>query len=253
MKRILIVIAMLLVTSAAFAQQESPASPFKTRVFELHNREPGDVASAIRLLQSGAKGAEIALSHELRTITVRDYPENLVAIEDAIKRLDVARPASAEATLKMWIAIASKTPLANTGAIPEEIEPVIRELKTTLRYSHYALLAASVSRVGSGMNLEGSGIAEATVLGIGHDGVQPPVYVYNLLHPVIATGDRRTLSTDRFKFGVKVPIDTGKGISYQDVGFETPVTIRDREKVVIGTTTLGDKALIVVVTAEIAQ
>ena len=45
-----------------------------------------------------------------------------------------------------------------------------------------------------------------------------------------------------------IAVKTGE-IQYQNVGFETPVSLRDKEKVVIGTTTMGDKALIVVVTA----
>ena len=48
---------------------------------------------------------------------------------------------------------------------------------------------------------------------------------------------------------MKVPLDVGDGkVQYQSVGFETPVSIRQGEKVVIGTTTMRDKALIVVLT-----
>ena len=56
---------------------------------------------------------------------------------------------------------------------------------------------------------------------------------------------------ERFSFSMRVPIvvKAGGEAQYQNVGFETPVSLRNKEKVVIGTTTMGDKALIVVVTA----
>ena len=51
---------------------------------------------------------------------------------------------------------------------------------------------------------------------------------------------------------MRVPIDVGNNnIQYQSVGFNTPVSLRQGEKVVIGTTTMRDKALVVVVTASV--
>ena len=54
---------------------------------------------------------------------------------------------------------------------------------------------------------------------------------------------------------MRVPITVGGtiGTQYQPVGFETQVSIHQNEKVVIGTTTMGDKALIVVVTATVVS
>ena len=64
--------------------------------------------------------------------------------------------------------------------------------------------------------------------------------------------DRPTLDVEKFNFSMRVPIDIGGGsIQYQSVGFETPVSVRQAEKVVIGTTTMRDKALVVVVTAKV--
>lgn len=253
MRRIAILIALLLAATTLFAQSEAPSTPLRTRVIEVHNRQPDDIATAIRLLQSGVKGAEMMINHELRTITIRDYPENLATIEDAIKRLDVPRVTSADAMLKIWIAVASKAAIPNAGALPEELEPVIRELKSTLRYSHYALLSTSMTHVASGTSAEASGVADASVLGMGVDVLQPPFYTYRLQQPSVTNGERRAVSTEKFAFAIKVPIDGGKGVTYQNVGFETPVTVRDKEKVVIGTTTMGDRAVIVVVSADIAQ
>jgi hypothetical protein len=261
MKRIFIAIALLLLAAPSFAQNEKPKEPqyninreYRSKVFEVHNRDPHDIANAVHLLGSGFQGAAIDVNSQLRTITVRDFPENIASIEEAIKRLDVPAAATTEASLRTWIVIASKTPIPNGQPLPEDLDPVVKELRTTLQYSHYALMAANVSRVSRGIQAENSGIAEATALGMTPKEQQPIVYSYRMREPMIVTnGDRAAVSSAGFRFTMRFPIDTGKGIQYQDVGFETPVTVRDKEKVVIGTTTMGDKAVIVVVTADITK
>ena len=156
--------------------------------------------------------------------------------------------------LRTWIVIGSKTPIPNAQSLPEDLEPVVKELRSTLQYSHYALMAANVSRVSRGIQAENSGIAEASSIGMAAREGQPIVYSYRMREPtIVKNGDRSAVSSAGFRFAMRFPIDTGKGIQYQDVGFETPVTVHDKEKVVIGTTTMGDKALIVIVTADIMK
>ncbi|HEX7192677.1 MAG TPA: hypothetical protein VF381_14005 [Thermoanaerobaculia bacterium] len=261
MKRILLALALLLVTLPNFAQEAKEKEPdyvvnrdLRSKVFEVLNRDPHDIADAVRLLGSGAKGAGMNINGQLRTITVRDFPENLATIEQAIKRLDVPATVSTEAQMRIWIVIGGKSPIANAQSLPEDLEPVLKELRSTLRYSNYALMAATVNRVSRGLAVEGSGVAEPAALGMTAKQDQPIMYTYRLRQTAIVTAnDRPALSTESFNFSMRIPIDTGKGIQYQNVGFETPVTIHDKEKVVIGTTTMGDKALIVIVTADITK
>ncbi|HEY2093608.1 MAG TPA: hypothetical protein VGJ81_17175 [Thermoanaerobaculia bacterium] len=263
MKRILIAIALILLALPNFAQEakEKEKEPdyntmreFRSKVFEVHNRDPHDIASAIGLLGSGFKGATLNVNNQLRTITVRDFPENLAAIEAAIKRLDVPPTVSNDAEMRIWIVIGARAPIAGAQSLPEQLEPVLKELRSTLRYSNYALMAATVNRVSRGVGVEGSGVAEPAALGMTAKQEQPIMYTYSLRQPAIVTSNEHpALSTEGFNFGMRIPIDTGKGIQYQNVGFETPVTVRDKEKVVIGTTTMGDKALIVIVTVDIAK
>ena len=250
MKRIFI--ALLLMATAAFAQDKQ-AEPeynsvreFRNKVFEVHNRDAREVAQSIRLLGSGFKGADLSVNEELKTITVRDFPENIAAIEEAIKRLDRAAPATPDIEFKISVLIGSKTAL-NAASIPDDLEPVVKQLQSTLRYSHYGLMTANVQRTKAGMMLRGSGVAEPTLLGMTPNQERPVFYDYNMTH--ITTTDTG-VDIERFAFSMRVPIAIKSGeISYQNVGFETPVSLRDKEKVVIGTTTMGDKALIVVVTA----
>jgi len=117
-------LALILVT-AAFAQQPTTTAPaatdnyvteknFKSKVFEVKYREPNSLASVLNRLTSGFKGAAISSSSEFRSITVRDFPENLATIEEAIKRLDTPAAPRPNIELHMHALIASNTGGAGT-------------------------------------------------------------------------------------------------------------------------------------------
>ena len=248
MKRLFVIV---LFAVSAFAQeaQFNNVREFKNKVFVVQNRDARTIAAAIKLLGSGFKGADLDVNTELRTIPVRDFPENLAAMEDAIKRLDLPAPATPDIELKISVLIASKSALPN-ASVPDELEPVVKQLQSTLRYAHYGVMTSSVHRTKIGDGIEGSGVAEPTLLGMAASQDRPILYTYNLRRITSTVADRSTIDIERFSFSMRVPIDIGGGsIQYQSVGFETPVSIRRGEKVVIGTTTMRDKALIVVVTA----
>src|SRR5437868_15234189 len=90
----------LMLASTAIAQQAQPAPTaaprddfvqekgFKTKIIEIKYRDPMALFNALHTLGSGVKGASITPNAEFKLLTVRDYPENIAAIEEAVKRLD---------------------------------------------------------------------------------------------------------------------------------------------------------------------
>src|SRR2546423_5613489 len=144
-----IFVAILLTATVAFGQDKKPAEPeyntvreFRNKIFEIHNRDPRIVAQSVKLLGSGFKGADISVSTELKTITVRDFPENIAAMEEAIKRLDHAAPQVPDIEFKISVLIGSKTPL-NAASVPDDLAPVVKQLQSTLRYAHYGLMTVA--------------------------------------------------------------------------------------------------------------
>src|SRR5919108_3318703 len=107
MKRLFFVL--LFITGAAFAQEDTfnTVKEYKNKVFTLQHREPRLIAAAVKLLGSGFKGADLSMNEELRTITVRDFPENIAAIEEAIARLDRPSAPAPDMELKISVLIAS--------------------------------------------------------------------------------------------------------------------------------------------------
>jgi len=255
MKRVITLLLVVLFSAVSFAQEKpkddyNTVREFRNKVFSIQNREPRTIASAVKLLGSGFKGADLSVNEELRTITVRDFPENIAAIEEAIKRLDQPAAQAPDVEMKISVLIGSKTPLAG-AAVPEDLAPVVKQLESTLRYAHYGLMTTTVHRTKTGNGIEGSGVAEPTLLGMTAAQSRPIFYSYRLRGITFNTSSERSnVAIDNFNFSMRVPLDVGNGsIQYQSVGFETPVAVREGEKVVIGTTTMRDKALIVVLTA----
>src|ERR1041385_1171426 len=120
MKRLFTFITVL-VLAFGVAAQEQPNSKLRTKIFEVHNRSVRDLSLAIRGLGSGVPGTDFSWNDEMHTITVRDFPENIAAIEDALGRLDKPIPASPDVELKISILIGSKTALPD-AALPRSEE-----------------------------------------------------------------------------------------------------------------------------------
>ena len=192
----------------------------------------------------------------MHTITVRDFPENVAAIEGAITRLDQPIANAPDIEMKISVLIGSKTPLPGAATVPDELAPVVKQLESTLRYAHYGLMTATVQRTKPGNGLNGSGVAEPTLLGMTVEGgPADPLQLSAAAHHRRPAARNRRSTSRTSTFRMRVPINVGGAtpMQYQSVGFETPVSIRQNEKVVIGTTTMGDKALIVVVTATVVS
>ena len=199
MKRLFIA---LLLTTAALAQEEPSLNTnkdFRNKVFTIQHRDARSVFNTIHLLGSGFKGADMNVSTELRTITVRDFPENLAAIEEAIGRLDKPMPSAPDMELKISVLIGSKTPLASTAAAPDDLAPVIKQLQSTLSYAHYGLLTTTVHRSKTGVGIEGSGVAESTLLGIKTSDSRPIFYSYQLRGVSVGGTARVLLHSGVFK------------------------------------------------------
>jgi len=253
MKRIVIAVLLLVSAATAFGQEKTDdttvtTKDLKSRIFDIHYRDPHDLMNAITLLGSGMRGANMSYNQDMHTITVRDFPENLASIQDAIARLDKPVAAAPDVELKISILLGSKSDLSG-AVVPPELENVVKQLQSTLRYSHYGLMTTGLHRATTAHgSVEGSGVADAAMLGVSVKEGQPVFYSYTLSN--ISIAEPASINIRNFKFSMRLPIRTGtESFQYQAVGFETPVTLKPNEKVVIGTTTLGDKALVVVVNA----
>jgi len=229
---------------------------FKTRIFEVKYGDASRFVSLLAALTSGFKGAEVRYQAEFGTITARDFPENLAAMDEALKRLDKPQPPRPSLELHIHILIASDSAAAGSQEYPQELAEVVKQLQGTLRYKAYSLVASGIQRAREG----GGGVNSSGAIGIGVDssgvavwgsptapGVRPANAHYEYsIRPISidASADgRRSIEINDFRFQMNWP--------GSQVGFSNPLTLRDGEKVVVGTTTIGNGAVVVVLSGKI--
>ncbi len=256
LKFIIVIMCVLCCAPCVLAQQTTPPAPqyventgFKNRIFEVKNRDPESLLSVLALLTSGFKGAQASADRAFKTITVRDFPENIAAIEDALKRLDTPEAARPEVELRMHVLIA-----ANDGGgspMPAELKDVIGQLQSTLSYKNYYLLTSIIQRTKehpgySPSFIEGMGVASITLPG--ESALRAFNYKFNANSLTLGASPAgaTTVQLGGFNFNVDGG-DSGHASIRSDVG------VREGEKVVVGTAGLKDKALILVLTAKLLK
>ena len=213
---------------------------FRSAVFEVKHREASDLAAVLRPLGSGFKGAAVSANNEFRTVSVRDFPENVAAIGEAVKRLDVPEPAKTDVDVHIFVLVASRGE-GRPGAFPEELAPAISALRKTMPYRSYELAAIFTQRVRDGSrNAGGEGTAEIADLGgKGEKKVMQAEYRMSRLS-IEESGNAPVIRLEGFALAL-----VGAGRAQ----VRTDVNLRAGEKVVVGTSTMQDKGLVVVLSA----
>jgi type II secretory pathway component GspD/PulD (secretin) len=260
-KYMLLTLALVLAfVSASFAQQPAPGpvpSPepnqadrptersFKSKVFEIKYRDPNSLVNAVINLGSGVRGSTMSANGEFRTITVRDFPENIATVEEALKRLDVPAAPRPNIELHMHVLIASNTSATATD-VPADLKEVLAQLRGTLNYKNYELVASIVQRLTeTPRGLQGSGIAElpSTNPGTPVSYIPYEYHINNISLVQNATG-AASVQIAEFTF---VTVENNRA------RVQTALNLRDGEKVVVGTATIRNRALVIVLTAKLIK
>ena len=267
-KLIAIIACALLPLSTTFAQQNQTQtkqtesqwvdfSGFKGKIFDIKNRDPIELINILQPLGSGFKGAIMKSNSEYKTITVRDFPENLATIEEAIKRLDVQlppkptqhlRPIYPDIEVFAYVLIASNGE-GDGAPSPPMLADVIKQLQTTLNYKSYQLLTSIVQRTNyENGSIDANGMAEFPDKSLsGKYALQIAINPTGIRQPDQITLSRLLFQMEGFK-------ETNNGaIGVGDTKINTRLQVRDGEKVVVGTASLRDKAVILVLTTKILK
>lgn len=224
-----------------------PEKGLRGEVWMLEHRDPDAIFRTLRAFGSGARGSYVNADADLRAISARDFPENLALIGAAIRRLDVAEPARMDVDLKIHVLIAGNGPEGGAG-VPEDLADVVAALKGTLRYKSYTLLTTFAQRARDrARNLSASGMAALPALeGKEAVKIQIDFQARELRLEPGASGATNVRIDD---FSLRALPVAGGG----NAGVRTDLTVRPGEKVVVGTSSLGDRGLAVVVSAAVVK
>lgn len=250
-------------TSLAAAQEATAPQPtpqpdthvahtnFKNRVFEVKHREPDALLGVIRLLTSGHKGAQVSANRAFKTLTVRDFPENIASIEEALKRLDTPEAPRPEIEFRMHVLIASNV-AGGANQYPADLRDAIGQLQTTLNFKSYYLLTSIIQHARDRPDyapniIQGEGIAQLNLPGDN----APRNFAYhfqaNSLMLSTSASGVTTVQLGSFRFRLDGGDAGGRAVVSSDVG------VRDGEKVIVGTAGLKDKSLILVLSAKLIK
>ncbi len=238
-------------------QKKEEQPKFQVKLFEIKYKQPQTLVNAINALGSGLPNARIDANNDLKTITVRDFPENIAAIEGALKRLDLPDAAPVSIQTQIYL-IAASDEAAEPGTIPKEIDSVMAQVKATLKYKNYRFLNTYINRVNDGGGIEYNGKGDFKTIDSGNN---PSFLNYNMRSVRLATDNtgKEAIRIGRFYIGGRIPVQSGLPpnvqYQYQDVGLTTELSLPEGGLVVVGTTNLGTSggAIIVVVSAKRIQ
>jgi hypothetical protein len=259
-RRIFLALALALAAApAALAQANQDDAyvtqkMFQNRVFEIRNRDPQSIARVLAPLTSGFRGAVVSPNQEFHTISVRDFAENIAVIEETIRRLDTPEAPRPSVEFRVHMLVASNddvTPNRYAPA-PAELAGVVKQLQATLGYKNYSLMGSQVVRGREGnWDAYNKGVADLRMTNDTAASKNPVFYNYNIRTVTLDNaGGHQRIQVGEFSMNMNVPLTLGDAkISYQDVGFKNPVSLRDGEPVVVGTTSIADKSVVVVLTA----
>lgn len=231
------------------AEPEIPAKGMQGRLFTVKHRRPSALAGLLRPLSSGAPGCRVEHvdTDGLRAISVRDFPENLAVIEEALKRLDQPQAVKRDIEVRIHVLFASRTE-AETGPVPAELKDVVAQLKATLAYKAFAPVATFVHRASSdAWDLKGQGQGEMAFRpGKGEPAALDLEWEIRNLRAETAPDGVSTFILEGFRL---VANERATDRKPEGASFRTNLALKDGERVVVGTSAMKDRALIVVVAA----
>jgi len=239
--------------------EQAPApQPTKlaVKLFEIKYRNPSSLANSLQSLGSGAENTRIFPNDDLKTLTVRDYPENIAVIEEAIKRLDtplVREEPSVDLSIRVLLTRTDAPPNLVPTALPPDLTDVVKQMQNTFAFKDYQLVTTIVQRA-KAIRTPGKTAAYGTGDALWldtykkEDGSLNPQsahaqYEYKVNGIVVApnASGATKIQLDSFSF------------RFGNALVQTDLDVRDGEKLVVGTASWGNRAMILVLTAKIIK
>lgn len=245
------------VTTAAPTAKEPEyvTEKFATKIIELKHASPNSLAMTLRSLGSGFKGARIDPSEDRKLLVVRDFPENIAAIEEAAKRLDVLAPPmppKRDVELTLRVLVASNVEGASND-YTADLKEVVKQLQSTFNYKNYSLISSIVQRSRDGNVLSGNGTIQLGAPLV-KEVIDVPYYFQIsrlLLLPESAANTKFELRTFQYVLNPRNHPEVAERVG--NAAITSDLSFAEGEKVVVGAASLKDKALILVVSAKVIK
>jgi hypothetical protein len=233
-----------------------PQGNWPVKIFELKYTSASNMNSVLQVFRAEISFSTLTTSPGVRReiLSVRAPKEIMPAIEETIARFDVPPPPappqvpakSVEVSVQIVGAYESVGASAcATCAVPESLRPVITQLQKTFSYKTYQLLDTQVYR-----QLNYTSLNSTNSL----SGMNDPFARYTIhWGNVYASPDQTLVHLGGFQFDANVNISQNAtaASTAAPFGFKSEVEIPVDQQVVIGKTTVGLNALVLVLRAKV--
>lgn len=226
-----------------------------TQIFQVKNIAPGNLRQALSMFR-----AEMSSEPTLRVLSVRAPKEIMPAIAEAVAMLDVPQPPAPSNTAELTVYVLLAKPQEDPSVtVPAVLRPVVDQLKNVMTYRSYNVIDTIITKGGGNLRSISGGVLPPLYRNSG----QPSEYQFSAILFVDTTeGKPPVLSVRDMRFELKVDIGnavSNPGLSpdvavgpalFANPTIRTTVEIPAGQQIVVGKATLGDNALILVMSAK---
>jgi hypothetical protein len=185
-------------------------------------------------------GVPVALEPRLSAIAVKAPEKTLDAIEEVIKRFDI--PANTPKRIEITAYLVLGSVQTEPDSIPATLKPVIDQLRNVMAYKSYRVLDTILATGKEGDQMSEFG---STAKLSDADATSPQYSFFAIPRTVTGQGAEQSVHLDdlRLELNLKDRGVTGR------IG--TSVDVKKNQQVVIGKTTLQDRAMFLILSAKI--
>jgi hypothetical protein len=250
MRRFYFAILLMALPLAAQDDKKTDTSPkpvTEQKLFTLKYADPQNLRNLLQVFH-----ADIYANREMRVLTVDAPAGTMPAIEDAIKRLDVPAAAPSNIDLMVYLVVGheGENPVAS-APVPKDLDSVVTQLKNAFAFKSYSLLDVLALRTRTGQEASTTSSGGAVQTGVGNT-TQPVITSMRI--GTASLGGDGSVHISNLAASIKMPVSSGNGFNYQDLGLHTDLDIKEGQKVVIGRLGISkDQALFLVMTVKVVQ
>ena len=173
-----------------------------------------------------------------------------------------ARNAEINLDTQLYLLIATNQEV-DDEKLPAVLDPVIKQLRGSLAFKNYRLAATLINRVKNDGRLNLQWVGGPLLTSTAATAATPSFneFKVNTVKLVVDANGRDVVRMDGFRFGARIPIQTGTAIAsntasaaiinYENTGLNTDISMHEGDPVIVGTLNVGPSgdAIILVMTA----
>ena len=163
MKKALVAFAALFAAGGLWAQEKATdlqamsAQQSVIRVYQVNPDNRERVVGTLRNIVGG--DANISVDTAANVVVVKTNPQLAPALDELVKRLDVAAPPQKNIELTFYVVQASRESFPDAAPVPPELQSAMAQIKSIFTYQNFRLLDTLFARSRSSEHISTSGQA----------------------------------------------------------------------------------------------